>query len=496
MKAIMVQGTASDVGKSVLCTALCRWLLEEGLRVAPFKAQNMALNSAVTRDGGEIGRSQAVQAEAAGAEACVDMNPILLKPKGDRISEVIVHGRHYRDMAAGDYQAHTHEMLQPVRQSLDRLSQRYDVLVVEGAGSPAEVNLKERDIVNMRTAELVDAPVLLVADIDRGGVFASLIGTLEILEPHERARVRGLVINKFRGDRSLLEPGLKWLYQRTGIPVLGVLPYRDPGIDPEDSLALDSRKETGDAALEVAVIRFPRISNFTDFAPLEGASDVRLRYVSRVSEWGNPDVVILPGTKNTIADLFWLRQSGLLPLLEAHRAQGGEIVGICGGYQMMGVRLHDPDGVEWDDPDQEGLRWLPVATTFRPGKRTAQVRARGLAPGWGYGLELEGYEIHLGREDCLTGAIPLLEREDGTRDGCVNDSGRVWGTHLHGLFQSPAWTRSWLNHLRQRKGLPPLDREEPIRERDQIYAALADWLREHLDLEAVRALIERKGVRR
>lgn len=493
MKAIMVQGTASDVGKSVLCTALCRWLREEGRRVAPFKAQNMALNAAVTADGGEIGRSQAVQAEAAGVAASVDMNPILLKPKGDQVSEVIVHGRHFRDMAAGTYQAHVHEMLTPVRQSLERLEQAYDVLVVEGAGSPAEVNLKERDIVNMRTAELTDAAVLLVGDIDRGGVFASLIGTLAILAPHERTRIRGLVINKFRGDRSLLEPGLQWLEEQTGIPVLGVLPWREPGIDPEDALALDGPPPTAIAALDFAVIRFPRISNFTDFRPLEAAPDVRLRYVSDITQWGHPDVVILPGSKNTMVDWLWLRQSGLLSVIEAHRRRGGEVVGICGGYQMMGTRLTDPDGVEGDGSPLEGLGWLPVETVFHREKRTTTVQAEGVALSWGRGQQVQGYEIHRGREKRHPDASPLLRRSDGSEDGCVDPSGRVWGTHLHGLFDTAQWTANWLNHLRQEKGLPPIPRESQTDEREAALAALADWLREHMDLEAIRKMIDGEG---
>lgn len=319
-KAIMLQGTGSDVGKSVLCTAFCRYFFEEGYRVAPFKSQNMALNSAITADGGEIGRAQGVQAEAAGIEPTVHMNPILLKPKGDMVSEVIVHGRHYADMEAGAYRGSVLEQALPaVRRSLSLLSEEYEVLVIEGAGSPAEINLKDRDIANMRVAELADAPVILVGDIERGGVFASLVGTLELLDPDERARVKGFIINKFRGKRELLDSGIDWLERRTGIPVLGVVPYLETGIDPEDSLALESLRLKTPASREfvdIAVIRLPRISNFTDFLPLADAPDVRLRYVRSARELGEPDAVILPGTKNTVEDLTWLRRVGLAESIE------------------------------------------------------------------------------------------------------------------------------------------------------------------------------------
>ncbi|MFC4076222.1 cobyric acid synthase [Salinithrix halophila] len=484
----MFQGTSSDVGKSVLATAFCRLFADKGYRVAPFKAQNMALNSYVTVDGGEIGRSQGVQAEAAGVEAETDMNPILLKPKGDRIAEVIVHGRHYADMQAGEYQARTRgEMLEPVRASLARLKQRYDLLVIEGAGSPAEVNLREREIVNMQTAKLADVPVILVADIDRGGVFASIVGTLDILEPDERARVQGLIINKFRGDLNLLRPGLDWLEERTGIPVLGVLPFREIAIDPEDSLALGGLDKKGpEAEVEIAVIRLPRISNFTDFLPLSRVPGACLRYVGKLEEWGNPDAVILPGTKNTMEDFRWLRETGLAERVALYHQEGGPVAGICGGYQMMARRLTDPEGVESTIPEVEGLGLLPVDLSFRPGKRTVRAEGEVCADGWASGVRVKGYEIHLGRASFLKGHQPFLRLADGKPEGAVERDGEVWGTHLHGIFDNTPFLFHWINHLRRRKGLHPLEEQAMRgRSRSEIYADLAVWVGEHLDMERI-----------
>ncbi|SEN12356.1 cobyric acid synthase [Lihuaxuella thermophila] len=495
MKAIMLQGTASDVGKSVLCTALCRYFFEEGYRVAPFKSQNMALNSYVTRDGREIGRAQGVQAEAAGIEATVDMNPILLKPKGDLVSEVIVHGRHFADLDAGSYREQVlDQMLEPVRQSLRRLAREYDVLVIEGAGSPAEINLKDRDIANMRVARMADAPVLLVADIERGGVFASIVGTLELLDPDERARVKGFIINKFRGSKKLLDPGIEWLEKRTGIPVLGVLPYVDLGVDPEDSMSLQSLelkgKQKGRADLDVAVIRLPRISNFTDFLPLMNREDVTVRYIQSVRDLEQPDVIILPGTKNTMEDLVWLKKTGLAGEILKLRRQGSSVVGICGGYQMLGEKLTDPDAVESDHQELDGLGLLPMVTRFVANKKT--VRTEGTPfPEWAGPAPVEGYEIHLGRTRLTSPAVPLFQLPDGRTDGAVAEDGAVWGTYLHGVFDNPSFTHHWINHLRRKKGLP--EREELAgnrhEAREEVYAFLGHWIREHLDLERLRAIM-------
>ncbi|SDX04596.1 adenosylcobyric acid synthase (glutamine-hydrolysing) [Marininema mesophilum] len=492
MKGIMVQGTASDVGKSVVATAFCRLFAEEGYRVAPFKAQNMALNSFVTVKGGEIGRSQAVQAEAAGVEPTVDMNPILLKPKGERIAEVIVHGYHYADLEAGEYQRRTiSEMLGPVQESLDRLAEEMDVLVIEGAGSPAEINMKERDIVNMRTAMLADVPVLLIADIDRGGVFASIVGTLAILDPHERKRVKGIVINKFRGDLAILQPGLDWLEKETGIPVLGVLPWRKVEIDPEDSLALDRMVTSSpEKEIDIAVIRFPHISNFTDLGPLMRIPGVDLRWIEKEKDWGEPDVVVLPGTKNTMADLQWLMKQGLAERVQGFASSNRSVVGLCGGFQMMGHRLEDPEGVEDHIPSAKGLGLLPVHFHFEAKKRTVQTK--GFVPSvWAQGVRVEGYEIHRGRAYLEEDAHPFLHLDEGGVDGAVAAEGRIWGTHLHGVFDQPAFLSRWINELREKKNLPPLNEEVFMsKSKEATYAELADWVRDHLDIEKVRAIME------
>lgn len=495
MKAIMLQGTASDVGKSVLCTAFCRYFYEEGYRVAPFKSQNMALNSYVTRDGGEIGRAQGVQAEAAGIEATVDMNPILLKPKGDLVSEVIVHGRHFADLDAGSYRGQVlHQILEPVRQSFSRLSREYDVLVIEGAGSPAEINLKDRDIANMRVAHMADAPVLLVADIERGGMFASIVGTLELLDPEERARVKGLIINKFRGSKELLDPGIEWLEKRTGIPVLGVLPYVDIGVDPEDSMSLQSLelkgKQKGKADLEVAVIRLPRISNFTDFLPLMNQADLAVRYVKTARELGRPDVIILPGTKNTMEDLLWLKNTGLAGEILKLKHRGSAVVGICGGYQMLGRKLIDPHGVESDHQEQDGLGLLPMVTRFVANKKTVRIEGKPLTE-WAGTAPVKGYEIHLGRTRLTDQAAPLFQLSDGRMDGAVSQDGLVWGTYLHGVFDNHSFTHHWINHLRSKKGLTERGEKTGNRheDREEVYAFLARWIREHMDMQKVKEIM-------
>lgn len=495
MKAIMFQGTASDVGKSVLCTAFCRYFYEEGYRVAPFKSQNMALNSYVTLDGGEIGRAQGVQAEAAGIEATTDMNPILLKPKGELVSEVIVHGRHFADMDARSYREHAVEkILEPVQQSLKRLSGDYEILVIEGAGSPAEINLKDRDIANMHVAHMADAPVFLVADIERGGVFASIVGTLELLDPDERARVKGFIINKFRGSKDLLDPGIKWLEKRTGIPVLGVLPYVEIGVDPEDSMALEDLQLKGKknvkADLDVAIVRLPRISNFTDFLPLSSQTDLAVRYVKSVRDLGQPDVIILPGTKNTMEDLNWLKETGIAEEILNLKQEGRSIVGICGGYQMLGKKLIDLSAVESNQKEQDGLGLLPMETRFIPNKQTIRVKGRPLT-GWAGSDPLEGYEIHLGRTLLDNQATPLLQLSDGRLDGAVSEDGEVWGTYLHGIFDNHSFTHHWINHLRLKKGLPERQENKKNRNesREEVYAFLSKWIRQHLDMVRVKQIM-------
>ncbi|WCN38288.1 cobyric acid synthase [Aneurinibacillus uraniidurans] len=496
MRAIMLQGTSSDVGKSVLCTALCRIFYEDGWKVAPFKSQNMALNSYITRDGKEIGRAQGVQAEACRIDATADMNPILLKPKKDMIAEVIVRGEHYADMGAGAYREdYVPKALPVLQESLDRLAEEYEVLVMEGAGSPAEINLKDRDIANMKAAELADAPVILVADIDRGGVFASLVGTLALLDESERARVKGFIINKFRGKFSLLKSGLDWLEEHTGLPVLGVIPYADTGVEAEDSLALSKLRlkkqdETGDA-LKVAVIRLPRISNFTDIDPLYDEPGVTVRLLASVAEWNNPDIIIIPGTKNTTDDFLWLTETGLAAKIQEAAQAGAHVVGICGGYQMLGTTLLDPDGVESVHAEVEGLSLLPLVTTFQAGKRTVRTMGHVNGAAFAVGQEVQGYEIHLGRTDRGAGGVPLFTLEDGHTDGTLNEAGTVWGTYLHGVFHNRSFTRAWLNDIRHKRGLEQVevDVKTEAEMREASYTELAALVRHHLDMDKVYEIV-------
>jgi adenosylcobyric acid synthase len=485
-RTLMVQGTASSVGKSLLVAGLCRRFARQGVRVAPFKAQNMSNNAAVCPDGAEIGRAQALQALACGIEPSATMNPILLKPQGDSTSQVVVRGRALGAYSARDYQTRKRTWLPLVRECIEELRASYELVVIEGAGSPAEVNLRKNDIVNMRTAELAEAPVLLVGEIDRGGVFAQLIGTLALLRPAERARVRGLVVNKFRGDPTLFESGVRFLEQRTRRPVLGVVPYlRDLRLPEEDAATLVCAEPArAPDALRIDVVRHPRIANFTDFDALRAEPDVELRFIERPSD-AHADALILPGTKSTIADLRELRKSGLAAHVERELARGAEVVGICGGYQMLGQAVHDPGGVESAPDSERGLGLLPVETEFRSQKRT--VRARGVhGPS---GLAVEGYEIHMG-ETRVHGAAPLLALEpDGRPDGCAHSSGRVWGTYLHGIFDAPEFRRHFLDGLRARRGMAPLGVAaafSPTAELDR----LAQCLEEHLDCGALERIVE------
>lgn len=484
-KSIMIQGTASDVGKSMICTALCRIFLQDGYKVVPFKSQNMALNSFVTQDGGEIGRAQGVQAEAAGVIADTHMNPILLKPKQDMVSEVIVHGKHFLDMTATSYRNEfVHKALPIVEKSVRKLQAEYDIIVLEGAGSPAEINLKDRDIANMRMAHMSDAAVVLVADIDRGGVFASIIGTLALLDEDERARVKGLIINKFRGMRELLDDGIEWVERETGIPVLGVVPYIDVTIEAEDSLALSSlrfkKPKAGEFALDVAMIRLPRISNFTDIDPFFDEPEVGVRLVAKVHELGTPDLLVLPGTKATLDDLAWLRKEGFAEAIQALAARGAKIIGICGGFQMLGETLQDPDAVEGDGTAAQGLGLLPVTTIFSAGKKTVQMT------GERHGLTLTGYEIHLG-ETTLHDGEPFMTLADGRLDGAVVNNEQIMGTYFHGLFHNRTYTRTLVNAMRAGKGLPPLPSEvkSDSERREEAYNMVADHLREHVAMTKV-----------
>ena len=454
-RVLMIQGASSSVGKSLLAAALCRIFARNGVPVAPFKAQNMSNNAAVCADGAEIGRAQAVQAAAAGVEPTADMNPILLKPEADSRSQVVVLGRPWRTLRAAGYYRHKEELWPVVTAALDRLRAAYDLVIIEGAGSPAELNLNSFDIVNMAIARHARAPVLLAGDIDRGGVFAQLLGTLWLLEPSDRALVRGLIVNKFRGDLALFADGVRILEERGGVPVLGVIPYLPAlAVPEEDAVSLDApRVPLAPAGIDVAVVRLPHIANFDDFDPLAAEPDVTVRYVQSPRELRRPQAVVLPGTKSTIADLEWLRRTGLAEAIRGLAERGIAVVGVCGGYQMLGRLLRDPDDVEAAGA-AAGLGLLPVETTFVPEKATFRVQARVRdGPGWLRGAaeqEAEGYEIHMGR---TSGGRPWLEltRRNGESvsldEGAVSDDGRVWGCYLHGLFGNAALRRAWLDSL-------------------------------------------------
>ena len=497
-RTLMVQGTSSSAGKSMLVTALCRIFREDGFRVAPFKAQNMALNSFATKEGGEIGRAQAVQAEAAGVEPSVDMNPVLLKPEGEGFSQLVVQGRAVGRVSARDYPRHTPWLLEVVRESLERLLSSYDIVIIEGAGSPAEINLREREIANMRIAKLARSPVILVGDIDRGGVFASLVGTLELLDEEERGYIKGFVINKFRGDLELLRPGLEMLERRTGRPVLGVIPYfRGIRIAQEDSVWLDERGDEGSGGdLDIAVVRLPHISNYDDFDPLE-EEGCRVRYVERPDEIGSPHLIILPGTKNTSGDLRWLWRTGFAEEISERARRGVPVIGICGGYQMLGRSVHDTGGLESHAGGSLfGLGLLDETTSFSPSKSVTQVKARviadeGMLEG-AKGLEITGYEIHMGRS---TGRCPrafhIFETPWGREDrleGALGDRGLVLGTYIHGLFHNRELRCRILSFLRRRYGLP--ERKDVAWRRERYYDRLAEIVRSCLDLAAVYRIVE------
>jgi adenosylcobyric acid synthase len=460
----MVQGTASGVGKSVLTAALCRLFARAGYRVAPFKSQNMALNAAVAADGGEIGRAQAAQAEAAGIEPSVDMNPILLKPESDLTSQVVVRGRVLGRATFAEYRGWRERLLPVVSESLARLRAAHDVVVVEGAGSPAEINLRDDEIVNMTVARLAAAPVLLVGDIDRGGVFAALVGTLALLPAADRARIAGFVINRFRGDIGVLEPGIEELVRRTGVPVLGVVPYVPERLLPaEDSLDLDDAAPgppPADARVEIAVVRLPRIANFDDFEPLAAEPGVRVRFVRDPGALADADAVVVPGSKSTMADLAWLHDRGFADGIRGAARRGVVVVGVCGGYQMLGRTLRDPDGVESAVPLAHGLDLLPVATTFAADKRTVRVRARvgaGGPFGAATGIEVVAYEIHCGRTEPLAPLEPAFTVLDGAGSGVPDGAvaGSVVGTYLHGVLADDGLRGAFLRSLAARRRVAP-----------------------------------------
>jgi adenosylcobyric acid synthase len=501
-KSIMLQGTGSSVGKSMLCAALCRIFREDGLRVAPFKSQNMALNSFATKEGLEMGRAQVVQAQAAGVEPSVEMNPILLKPTSDKKSQVICLGRPIGNMGAVEYHNYKPNLRRLVKDTYDSLESKYDVVVIEGAGSPAEINLKEGDLVNMWMAEAADAPVLLVGDIDRGGVFASLYGTVMLLEPRERARIKGMIVNKFRGDVRILEPGLRMIEEKLGIPVIGVVPWTDADIEDEDSVSERLSAVSGSGEITVAVVRLKHISNFTDFQALSLHPGVTLKYALRPSDLDGADVVILPGTKNTIDDLIDLRNRNMLAPIVRHARSGKLLLGVCGGYQMLGQVLRDPHGVESAAPEVAGLGLLDMEVTFEPEKRT--VQASGTLTGaldWLDGLrqeQVEGYEIHSGVNTFGENARfwMRLEGDDATIDSACNAEGNVLGTYLHGLFDDGRLADALVRQARRLRGLPesPVSVEQAAVSmaayREEQFDKLAKTVRESLDMEAVYRILK------
>ena len=486
-KAIMIQGTMSNAGKSLVTAGLCRIFHQDGKKVYPFKSQNMALNSFITRAGGEMGRAQVVQAEAAGIEPDVRMNPILLKPSSDTGSQLIVMGEVRGQYDAQEYFRMKRSLIPEILKAYQGLAAENDIIVMEGAGSPAEINLRKDDIVNMGLAELVNAPVLLVGDIDRGGVFAQLYGTVALLRPEERERLIGTVINKFRGDVELLRPGLRQLEVLTGLPVLGVIPWMKADIDDEDSLAprLQNERFT-ERPLDIAVIRLPHISNFTDFAPLERHPSIGLRYVTRAEQLSGPDLVILPGTKSTLNDLRWLGKSGIAEtILNLHR-NGMPVLGICGGYQMLGRKLSDPENSEGGG-SAEGLGLLPCETVFTGNKTRTRKHAVCIAEPF-CGTVLEGYEIHMGRTE--SEAESFCRTEDGCMDGAVSDF--VFGTYLHGLFDSGELVVRLAEWLAERKEIqiPAQPVENQAAYRNRQYDLLADTVRSNLDMKAIEAAME------
>lgn len=493
-KAIMVQGTMSNAGKSLVTAGLCRVFNQDGHKVAPFKSQNMALNSFITRSGAEMGRAQVVQAEAANIEPSVLMNPILLKPTSDKGSQVIVNGEAIGTMTAAEYFAFKTELIPEIMKAYNQLDSENDIIVIEGAGSPAEINLRGQDIVNMGMAKMAKAPVLLVADIDRGGVFASIYGTLMLLEEDERAMVKGIVINKFRGDINILQPGLEMIEKKTGIPVVGVIPMLKVDIEDEDSLSerLDGRSEV--QAIDIAVMKLPRMSNYTDFNVFELIPGVSLRYVKSVADLKSPDMIIIPGTKNTIADLLWLRQSGLEAEILKRAHEGTVVFGVCGGYQMLGEKLSDPYGVE-EGGDVAGIGLLPVETIFAEKKRTIQVEGSfGKVKGIFQALSdhhFYGYEIHSGvtnfdLNNSLSKMRPIHENGEIMPEGAQNvtEKMNIYGTYVHGIFDGDGIAKNIIDALLARKGMKPED-IQMISFSDykkQQYDILAEQVRKNLDM--------------
>ncbi|TCO79502.1 cobyric acid synthase [Marinisporobacter balticus] len=503
-KSLMFQGTASSVGKSLLTAAFCRIFYQDGYKVAPFKSQNMALNSYITKKGLEMGRAQVVQAEAACVQPSVLMNPVLLKPTTDKKCQVILNGKVYQNMSAIEYHAFKESLGKMVKESFNHLAKEHDIVLLEGAGSPAEINLRDKDIVNMGMAEMSDSPVILIGDIDRGGVFASIYGTIMLLTEEERKRVKGIIINKFRGDVEILKPGIKMIEDLIKLPVLGVVPYYNVQIEDEDSLAERFRhKRDGEGQIEVAVLYLPHVSNFTDFNVFETQEDVKLRYVMRGQQIGNPDLLIIPGSKNTIEDLIYLKETRLDEEIFRLNRQGKTIIGVCGGYQMLGKKLSDPYETESEIKEINGLGLLDAETVFEMEKTTTQVEAEVIASSKNAfegikGMSVTGYEIHmgqtkLGKESFVLNHIKKsLGEEASIEDGAINATGNVMGTYIHGIFDNILFTRKILNNIRKEKGLEEKesDLESFSAFKEKEYDKLAKIVRENVDLERIYKIVQ------
>jgi adenosylcobyric acid synthase len=505
MKSLMIQGTGSYVGKSLIVAGLCRIFKKDGFNVVPFKSQNMSLNSFVTREGGEMGRAQVVQAEAAGIEPHVDMNPILIKPNTDIGAQIIIHGKVCGNMSATRYHQFKKKAVRAVKESFYRLKERFELMVIEGAGSPAEINLRKNDIANMGMAEIAECPVILVGDIDKGGVFASLIGTLELLSKEEKKRIKGFIINKFRGDIRLLEPGLDFLEKKTGLPVIGVIPYfRDLYLQEEDGVSVEKvRLSPKKGDIKIAVLCLPHISNFTDFDALEKEPEVEFRYIRPGNTIPVSDLIIIPGSKNTIGDLAYLRKSEYDKAILKHRQRGGSVIGICGGYQMLGRLICDPFKVETNRKSIVGLGLLDVETAIEKEKVTSQVEAR-VSPKdllqW-KSRKIFGYEIHMGkteRSNNISPAFTIVKKKDRNvriEDGAISKDGKVWGTYIHGIFDNDEFRREFINRLRKRKGLSPLSRGDTLhyhQVKAEGFNNLERGLRENLDMDFIYRILKLK----
>ena len=500
-KNIMLLGTGSNVGKSIIATGLCRIFYQDGYSVSPFKSQNMALNSYITKDGKEMGRAQVVQAEAANIEPEAFMNPILLKPTTDRKSQVIVNGKVYKNMDAREYFAYKHNLKKDIMEAYNRIRENFDICVLEGAGSPAEINLKEDDIVNTGMAEMADSPVLLVADIDRGGVFAAIYGTVMLLEENERKRIKGVIINKFRGDKSLLTSGIEMIEKLTDIPVLGVVPFVPLGIEEEDSLGIDKYNEKKEGKIRISVIKLKHISNFTDIDALSHYNDVSLKYVTKSSELGNEDIIIIPGSKNTVEDMKDLIEKNIGREIVRIAKKGTPVFGICGGFQMLGQKIMDPEKIESDLKEISGLGLLDIETVMKSDKTTTQYKntvknVSGILAGT-EGMEIKGYEIHQGysypvneKNEENNNSENILKNDTGCLFGDENLKGtvkdNVAGTYIHGIFDNSEFTNHFLNEVRKFKGLDRIDENFSYSDyKNREYDKLAEVLRKNIDIKKI-----------